>query len=394
MTRLRLAFVTRRFWPLVGGEATVVANLAVELRRLGAQPSVVTAQWDSHWPADVVCREVHVHRLAFPRHRPWGTTRYMMALSRWIRANAANFDLMCISGLGHDAVAAVSALRRTKTPVVVRAGSNAWQDTRRASAAGLAQRLLNRGRLADLFIALDPQAQRELHASGIEADRVRLIPCGVPTDLAGDAATRIETRAALAEVNADLHVPVQAPVGLYMGSLRRGNQLDTLITAWSLVAQRRPQARLWLVGDGPDRGRLFRRVQDADLAGRVIMPGSFDAEDDLLRAADFAIIPFWTSGVTPFIFSAMAARLPVIAVDSPGIRQTITPGETGTLVPADFPNIWADAIIKTMENPQTVTRMTGNAARLVQKYFSLRQMAKSHLDVFRELVRNVSARSR
>jgi glycosyltransferase involved in cell wall biosynthesis len=393
MKRLRLVFVTRRFWPLVGGEATSLANLTAELRQMGTQPSVVTAQWDHHWPTNVVCQEVPIRRLAFPRHRPWGAMRYMIAVSRWLRDNAASFDLVCLSALGHESAAAISTMKKAGKPVVVRVGTSSIQEARRISSAGFAQRLFHRGHMADLFIAVDPQAQRELLESGLEPNQVRLIPHGVRTDIAAKPADRRLARTALAEANVDLHASEQAPVGLFIGDLRRGNGLDNLITAWSLVVRRRPDARLWLVGDGPDRGRLFRHIQDSDLVGRVMMPGCFDAQQELFQAADLAIASSGSSASIPFILSAMAARLPVITVDSPSARTTVTPGETGTLVPPDFPNIWADAMIKIIENPQSVAGMIGNAMQMVRKYYPLEQMAKAHLNVFQELISKMSARS-
>ena len=124
-----------------------------------------------------------------------------------------------------------------------------------------------------------------------------------------------------------------------------------------------------------------------------MMPGCFDAQHELFQAADLAIASSGSSASTPFILSAMATRLPVITVDSPSARTTVTPGETGTLVPPDFPNIWADAMIKIIEHPQAVAGMVGNAMQMVRKYYPLRQMAKAHLELFQDLISKVSARS-
>ena len=55
--------ITRRFWPLVGGGEMVMANLACEFKRLGAQPTILTAQWDTTWPLQIEHREVAVQRL-------------------------------------------------------------------------------------------------------------------------------------------------------------------------------------------------------------------------------------------------------------------------------------------------------------------------------------------
>ena len=82
MSSLRLALVTRRFWPLVGGAEMVMANLAEELTRQGHQVQIVTAQWHPNWPKQISHRGIPVIRLPNPSLRGWGTVCYMMALGR------------------------------------------------------------------------------------------------------------------------------------------------------------------------------------------------------------------------------------------------------------------------------------------------------------------------
>ncbi len=137
MNGLRLVFVMRRYWPLVGGAEMVMANLASELRERGATVTIVTAQWHADWPQEVVHREVPVVRLPNPLQRGWGTLRYMLAFSGWLRKHRDEFDLVYVSMLKHDAHAAVGALARSQIPVVLRAegggpaGDCQWQHTAR-----------------------------------------------------------------------------------------------------------------------------------------------------------------------------------------------------------------------------------------------------------------------
>ena len=62
MTPLRIAMVTRRFWPLVGGAEMVMANLSQQFLEQGARPVILTAMWDPAWPTGLVHREVPVVR--------------------------------------------------------------------------------------------------------------------------------------------------------------------------------------------------------------------------------------------------------------------------------------------------------------------------------------------
>ena len=102
MSAMRVALITRRFWPLVGGAESVMANLATEMRRQRHQVQVVTAQWNPNWPTDFVHREIDVHRLANPAQRGWGTYRYMahlgttsMCTARLIIHGGAAFSAIC-----------------------------------------------------------------------------------------------------------------------------------------------------------------------------------------------------------------------------------------------------------------------------------------------------------
>src|SRR5580698_6742066 len=123
MTRLppRVLFVSRRFWPLLGGAETVVANLAAALAARGAATTVLTARWDPSWTSEIIHRGVRVVRLAQPRWRVWGTLCYLRQLRRWLRKHRDEFDMVCVSQLKHEAWVAVRSGRRSGFPVILRA---------------------------------------------------------------------------------------------------------------------------------------------------------------------------------------------------------------------------------------------------------------------------------
>src|SRR5262245_3253510 len=154
MKPLRIALITRRFWPLVGGAEVVMGNLAVELQRQGAEVVIVTAQWEPQWPRELVHREVRVLRLPNPRQRGWGTFRYMLSLNRWLRAHRDKLDIIYVSMLKHDAYTAVSAMRGSNCAVVLRAeGSGETGDCYWQRTARFGTRIRRRCREADALVA-------------------------------------------------------------------------------------------------------------------------------------------------------------------------------------------------------------------------------------------------
>ncbi|HEY2146683.1 MAG TPA: glycosyltransferase family 4 protein [Pirellulales bacterium] len=162
----RVVFITRRFWPLFGGAETVIGNLAAALASRGLRPTIVTACWEQHWPQEIVHRSVQVVRLPQPPHRMFGTWWYMKELAIWLRRHRAEFDLVYVSQLKHDAYVAVRVGRRLGFPVILRAtgagetGDCHWQATGRCG--GRIRRVTRR---AHVIIAPSPAIEAELLAA-------------------------------------------------------------------------------------------------------------------------------------------------------------------------------------------------------------------------------------
>lgn len=338
---LRLALVTRRFWPLVGGAEMAMANLAAEFRRQGHSVRIVTGRWEKHWPLEMVHREVPVTRLPHPRTRGWGTLRYMYALSSWLSREKQNLDAVLVSMLKHDAYCAVGALQNSGVPVVLRGegagpgGDCVWQQTAR-----FGMRIRKRCQGATALISPSDAIAQELLEAGYAPQRIVRIDNGVQILPPSNPNTRAAARAALGEANHDLRLEPHAPLAVYTGRLHPDKGLLDLVNAWRPIAERWPTARLWLVGEGPQREELFRRISDIDLKYRICLPGAFDDIEDVLQAADIFLLPSYSEGMSLSLLEAMAAGIPAIASDIPGNRALITHEQSGLLVPPrDVPGL-------------------------------------------------------
>ncbi|MEC9093108.1 MAG: glycosyltransferase family 4 protein, partial [Planctomycetota bacterium] len=176
----RLALITRRFWPLVGGAERAMAGLAHEFQAMGQSVRVLTGKWESQWPTEIVHREVPVTRLPCPKTRGWGTFRYMSGLKRWLWQHQDNFDAVLVSMLKHDAHVAVKALSRLAKPVIIRAeGSGATGDCAFHETARFGGIMKKTCMKADAIIAPSEKVSTELLASGFDQDRLHFIPNGV-----------------------------------------------------------------------------------------------------------------------------------------------------------------------------------------------------------------------
>jgi glycosyltransferase involved in cell wall biosynthesis len=364
-----------------------MANLANEFRRQGHQVTVVTAQWEPHWPTECVHREVPIVRLPQPQIRGWGTIRYMHALSRWLRKHQAQLDAVLISMLKHDAYAAVGTLRGSRVPVLLRAeGAGATGDVAWQKSARFGGRIKQACLAADALIAPSPLIAAELQAAGYPAGRMHNIANGVALPPPRDADQQFTARLAISDANLSLEMIADAPLVVYAGRLHEQKGLPDLIHAWQKIAERRPNARLWLVGEGPERDNLYDLMVDLGLHHQVFLPGAFDDVGEILTAADLFVLPSYEEGMSLALLEAMAAGVPVIATDIPGNRLLVRHEENGLLVPVRDPAAIRGAIERLLDDRSLGAMLARRAREDVEAGFSLERMAKAHLEAMEQAI--------
>ena len=387
MKRLRLALVTRRFWPMVGGAEQVMANLATQMNQGGHDVRLLTARWEKHWPSQVEHRGVPVTRLKHSTARGWGMLRYMRALARWLKSHSSELDAVLVSMLKHDAYAAIGAMKNTDIPVVVRAegggetGDCHWHETGR-----FGMRIRRKCQQADAVIACSRQIFTELNTAGFSGAKIHDVPSGVTVWPEWSLQRQGNARAALADAHEILQVDPLAPLVVFTGRLHPKKGLMDLVNCWPRVLVEYPAARLWLVGEGPDGPRLWDRIRELGLTDRIILPGSFDDICGVLHAADAYVLPSYEEGMSMALLEAMSAGLPLVATDIPGNRQLIEPGRQGRVFPPGDIEALSAAILTTLNDRAAARTMASNAREQVTNQFSIEKMTQQHLEVIRTAI--------
>lgn len=163
---------------------------------------------------------------------------------------------------------------------------------------------------------------------GMPAERVHVIPTGVDV-----AAIR-----ALAAVDArpDAGWPENAVVVASLGRLAPEKSPMTLLESVAVAAAASARLRLLVIGGGPSAQELRRRAGRPDLAGRVAFTGGLARPDALARLAGADLFAFASRTETQglVLAEALAAGLPAVAVDGPGVRDSVRDGIDGLVVPA------------------------------------------------------------
>ena len=180
--------------------------------------------------------------------------------------------------------------------------------------------------------------------------KAMLVSAGVPEGLLRICFNGIEIDEALAKEPAVLaqaaalrasHAPGAGPVFLYVGGLLPDKRVDLLLDAFRQVLNEVPDARLWLVGDGPSREALHRQSA-ASFSAKVTWFGRIiDGVDAYFAAADVFVLP----GIGGLAFNqAMFWRTPCIGSEADGTEDDLVldgvtgfrfaPGDQASLVAA------------------------------------------------------------
>ena len=325
-------------------------------------------------------------RLANPSLLGWGTFRYMRALERWLRRREGQYDLVYVSMLKHDAYAALGAAGG-RVPVVLRAeAAGASGDCMWQLDANFGRRIKRRCMKADAVIGPSRAVERDLIAAGYPRSRIHYLPNGVAIPARANREGRERARGTLAELKPELSCPSGSPIAVYTGRLHEAKGLADLVTAWRSIVARWPNARLWLVGEGPFEQALRERIEAENLVGRVVLAGVFDNVDELLTAADVFVRPSLEEGTSLAILEAMAIGLPVVATEIPGNQGLVTHEERGLLVATQDVDSLSAAIERLLDDRRLARRLADAARDHVRQHFSVGGMVDQHLELFEDLV--------
>lgn len=151
----------------------------------------------------------------------------------------------------------------------------------------------------------------------------------------------------------------------FIGRLDPVKCVPDLVEAVSLTER----AELHIYGIGEDENRIRKTIHTFDVAHRTTLHGETQSAHQALEQIDVLVLPSAAEGFGLVLIEAMAAGIPVVATDVPGIRDVIRDQETGLLVPPHSPKAISQAIQQLRENTELRSRLVTSARQEVtQRY--------------------------
>jgi glycosyltransferase involved in cell wall biosynthesis len=175
-------------------------------------------------------------------------------------------------------------------------------------------------------------------------------------------------------------------VMISVGRLASEKNWELLLQATALVRKDYPSFRLVLVGDGPERKSLEDLAKELGIRKYVTFIGSlsFSEIPSYMKAANIFGFASVTETQGLATLEAMAAGLPVVAVEASGTRDILKDGRQGYLVEND-PEALASGIRKLLANPYRMQRFAEAAYKRAQS-FNIQQLTEKLLDVYEQAI--------
>jgi len=180
---------------------------------------------------------------------------------------------------------------------------------------------------------------------------------------------------------------------LCVASFREVKGHRHLVEACALLRDRGIEFVCHLVGEGPTRGRVERRIREAELEDRVQILGALPRQQVIenMRAADVVVLPSVQDskgrreGIPVTLMEAMACAVSVVASDLSGIPELISSGESGLLVPPGDPSVLAQALERLVRSPEERRRLGAGGRAAVLREFDLRVNSRQLVEAIRSV---------
>ena len=155
-----------------------------------------------------------------------------------------------------------------------------------------------------------------------------------------------------------------------------------LLQAAALIHRTYPQVRIRIIGDGPLRDSLAAQSRALGVDGIVEFLGARNDVPAQLRQFDLFILPSLWEGLPYVLLEAMATGLPIVTTDFNGVREMITDGREGIVVPSRNAHALAAAVIDLIGNDARRADLGAKGAQVVKERFGLDAMIEQTMNVY------------
>lgn len=322
---------------------------------------------DSRLHEEALKRGVPVVPLNIGRKRLAG----LCAMHRWLKANPV--DVVNTHSSTDSWLVALACLGLRRKPAIVRTRHISAPVTPNAATRWLYTR-------ATAHIVTTGESLRQMLAdeNDFPQENITSVPTGIDPQKFKPA---VDKRA----VRAELGLETDAYYVGIVATLRSWKGHQYLLDAFAAVA--RPDWRLLIVGDGPQRDALQQRVAELGIAGRTAFTGQRDNPEQWLQALDSFCLPSYANeGVPQAILQAMLTCLPIVTTPVGAIAEAVQNEVSALIVPPRDAAALGAALQRFADSPALAAQFGSAARARAEEKFSREAMLDRMQAIFKKLV--------
>jgi 1,2-diacylglycerol 3-alpha-glucosyltransferase len=381
---MNICMMTNTYLPHVGGVARSVSTFAEEYRKQRHKVLVVAPTFEGRPPPKRL--EAYVERVAAIQNFNGSDFSVCLPMAGALNERLDTFQADVIHA-HHPFLLGATALRvgASKNVPVVFTHHTRYEDythyvpfdsqALREVAINLSTHFAN---LCDGVIAPSESIAAMIKERGVESP-IKVVPTGIDIKAFSSGDGR--------GMRKKLKIPDDAFVVGHLGRLAAEKNLKYLADAVGLFLKNTPGARFLVVGSGPAEETVLESLTRQGVADRLHLAGKLTGPR--LTAAYHAMDVFAFASMSEtqglVLAEAMAAGLPVVALDAPGAREVLKDGVNGIQLPADANEQSFATAIARLHDDCGMRDSCTKAARQTASAFSKERCAEMALDFYAEI---------
>ena len=217
----------------------------------------------------------------------------------------------------------------------------------------------------DIAIAVSKStADFVINARQMPAERVKTVYLGVPLD----EFSRDRTPEEIAGARRELGIAAGETAIGTVTRLHDSKGNSFLVDAAALVLKERPDAKFFLVGEGPLLGELQAQAGALGLGDRFVFHGFARDVAAVVSAFDLSVFPSLWEGTPLTVFEALAMGKPILATDADGLLDVLTHDRDALIVPKRDAPALARGMVRMIDDPELRARLGAEARATSQQY--------------------------
>lgn len=393
---MKIAHLISQFYPYLGGAEICVHNVCESLVKAGHQAVVICATPPPDKKPGVNYKVIHLHpkTCGLLRKIPFAGKFYLeYELSRLQKKH--KFDLWQVT-MGYPlGVYAVDFFRKHNIPCILRC---CGEDIQKFPDIGYGYRLdgkidvlaLAKYPLFDGFVALTPSVKEEYLKLEIPEEKIRIIPNGV--NLAKFAEAKKMSKS---EIREKFGIPVNKILILTVGRYHPKKGFD-LIPEIAKILKNKNVDFTWAIV-GKKSGEIRKKFSDCESLNIKTIEdfgSSTDSEFNLPSleliklycASDIFVLPTLIETFGMVLVEAMAAGLPIVTTNAPGVRDVIEDEVNGLKAPVNDIERIAELIMKILINQELAGRLAKNARLEAEEKYDWQRVAAQYQSFYEEII--------